>query len=298
VTTPPRYPIYVPSKDRSDTAFTVGCLQRDGTPFRLVVEPAQEDEYRKAWPEADLLVTPHDDMKLLGVRNWVRDHAEAEGHARHWQIDDNVRHFFRMYRGERLRINSSIALRICEDFTDRYTNIGLSGLNYEMFVTMDVTKPFYLNCHVYSITLINHAMPYRWRLVYNDDTDLCLQALAGGWCTVALNVVNAQKIRTMRVKGGNTDELYQDDGSLKMARALERQWPHVVETYRRYGRAQHRIKGSWRHFNTPLIRRTDIDWANLPTVDEYGMQLEVVDPEVGIRSPVVERLYEANRSSG
>lgn len=277
--TGPRYPVYVPSKDRWETCHTAKGLLRDGVPFYLVVEPAQADAYRAAFPAADLLVTPRDEMRLLGVRNWIRDHSEGLGARRHWQIDDNIWHFYRLYRGERLRANGNIALRVCEDFTDRYTNIGIAGLNYAMFASKQIRlPPYFLNCHVYSCSLINNEMPYRWRLTYNDDTDLCLQVLAGGLCTVALNVFLAQKIKTMVVPGGNTDQLYQGDGRLRMARALERQWPHNVEVYRRFGRAQHRIRGNWRNFDTPLIRRDDIDWDALPPVDNYGMTLEQNGP--------------------
>lgn len=284
----PRYPVYIPSRDRSHACQTARCFLRDGTPFYLVVEPAQEDSYRQEFPTANLLVTPRDNMRLLGARNWIRDHSEALGAERHWQIDDNVQCFYRLHRGERIRANASLALRVCEDFTDRYTNVGISGLNYTMFVTKDTSIPYLLNCHVYSISLISNRMPYRWRLVYNDDTDLCLQVLAGGLCTIALNTFNAQKLPTMKVQGGNTNQLYEGDGRLKMARMLERQWPGVVTTRRRYGRAQHVINKNWRAFDNPLIRRTDIDWENLPQIDDYGVTLVASAP---IESPKLQRFF-------
>ena len=76
----------------------------------------------------------------------------------------------------------------------------------------------------------------------------------------------------MTMKGGNSDELYKGDGRLKMARSLERMWPGVVAVKRRFKRPQHVIKASWRKFDTPLIRRKDIDWNALQT-NEYGMKL-------------------------
>jgi hypothetical protein len=270
--------------------MTAKFLLRDRVPFRLVVEPSEEAHYRAALPAADLLVTPHDDMKLLGVRNWIRDLSIEEGADRHWQLDDNIRETRRLYRGKRIPCNSGVALRVCEDFTDRYTNIGVSGLNYQMFVVDETPIPYYLNCHVYSCSLINNRMPYRWRLIYNDDTDLCLQVLAGGLCTVALNVFMADKQRTMTQSGGNTEALYSGDGRARMARSLERVWPGVVSTRRRFRRPQHVIRGSWSGFDTPLIRRDDIDWDDLPAVDEYGLDLVQVAPE--IRSPVVRGLLE------
>ncbi len=253
----PRYPVYVPTKGRHESGYTIRCLLAWNVPFRAVVEPSEEAVYRAAFPTVDYLVLPRDDMRLLGSRNWIRDHAEAEGHARHWQIDDNIDVFRRLVGGKRIKCDPRLALRACEDFTDRYTNIGISGPNYEFFVTDATRKPFQTNCHVYSCSLINHAMPARWRLIYNDDTDLCLQALATGWATVLVNAFVIHKHRTMIVKGGNTADLYQDDGRLVMARSLERVWPGVVRVDRRFQRPQHIV--DWQRFHVPLIRRDDYD---------------------------------------
>jgi hypothetical protein len=203
----------------------------------------------------------------------------AGGHARHWQLDDNIRHIKRRWRGRRVYCQAGYAFRAIEDFTDRYLNIGLSGMNYEMFLANGMRPPpFYLNVHVYSCTLVNNALPYQWRGRYNEDTDLCLQVLSGGWCTVLFNAFLCEKLWTMQMKGGNTQELYQDDGRLKMARSLERQWPGVVTTTRRFQRPQHQVKDSWKHFDTPLKRREDIDWESIPKIDEYGVQLKEVTP--------------------
>lgn len=278
----PRYPVFIPSKGRAaGPNYTARRLQADAVPFRVVVEPSEEAAYREALPDVELLVLPRDNMgSVIPVRNWIRDLAEAEGHARHWQLDDNLKQFRRMHKGHRIPCHAGVGLRVCEEFSDRYTNVGVSGLNYQMFVPRSTNTPYYLNCHVYSCTLVNHAMPCRWRGIYNEDTDLCLQALAAGWCTVALNVYMADKDVTMKQSGGNTDVLYKGDGRLKMANSLKRQWPYVVETRRRFNRPQHVIRGAWRAFDHPLIRRPDIDWSALPAVDEFGVELHQIGTEV------------------
>lgn len=287
----PRYPIFVPSKGRADICLTAKMLTVDQVPFRLVVEAAEESAYRSRFPTAEILVLPFSDAgSVIPARNWIRELSIAEGFDRHWQLDDNIRGCRRMHRGHRIRVSSAAALRVCEDFTDRYTNIGVSGLNYKMFVTPRTKVPYYLNCHVYSCCLINNRMPYQWRGRYNEDTDLCLQVLSGGLCTVALNVFMAEKEPTLTMKGGNTAELYQGDGRLKMARSLERLWPYAVTTSRRYGRPQHMIRDAWKRFDTPLIRRTDIDWSSLADSDEYGLRLQRIVPV--IRSPAIQAIYD------
>jgi hypothetical protein len=92
----------------------------------------------------------------------------------------------------------------------------------------------------------------------------------------------------MTMKGGNSAELYKGDGRLVMAHSLEVAWPGVVETKRRFQRPQHVIKNAWRHFDTQLIRRTDIDWEKIGKTNEYGMKL-VKKQE--IKSKSVNKLY-------
>jgi len=291
----PQYPIYIPSKGRAEQCLTARCLVNDGVPFKLVVEEQEFEQYAERFGEKNLIVLPFSNQgSVIPARNWIKEHATVEGYKRHWQLDDNLRSFYRRWKAKRIHCNAGIALRVCEDFTDRYENIAISGLNYVLYITdRRKHKVFVVNCHIYSCSLILNTISNKWRGRYNEDADLCLQVLADGWCTVLINAFLVFKIVTMKMSGGNTDELYQGDGRVKMARSLERLWPGVVETKRRFQRPQHMVHDSWKKFDTPLIRRKDIDWDNLPAIDEYGMKLKQVAPEIKsetLRALVKDRL--------
>lgn len=276
----PRYPVFIPSKGRATACLTAKFLAADGVPFRVVVEPQERDAYAAVVGEQRVLVLPFSNLGQgsIPARNWIKDFATAEGHKRHWQLDDNIKSIYRMYRGKRIHCDSAPAFASSEDFIDRYENIAVAGLNYSMFIGLQPHREpaFLLNCRVYSCALVLNEIPNRWRGRYNEDTDLCLQVLADGWCTVLINAFLIEKMQTMRMKGGNTDNLYQGDGRLKMSRSLERLWPGVVKTTRRFGRPQHRVKDHWRRFDTQLIRRADLDLSALPQTNEYGMQMNQV----------------------
>lgn len=269
----PRYPIYIPSKGRADKCLTARFLMRDEVPFRLVVEPQEYEDYIARFGEDHVLALPFRDRgSVIPARNWIKQHSISEGYERHWQLDDNIRQVRRRYKTKRIPCDSSIAFRVIEDFTDRYENVAISGMNYVMFApTTQRVPPFFLNCHVYSCALFLNTIPYQWRGRYNEDTDMCLQALSGGWCTVAFNLFLAEKMQTMQMKGGNTAELYAGDGRLRMARSLERVWPGVVEVRRRFQRPQHAIKYAWNRFDTKLKLKPGIIIAE--GTDEYGMKL-------------------------
>lgn len=281
----------MPSKGRASIRLTAAALQRDGVPFYFVVEPQEEKVYRENFPDADYLVLPDNDRGLVFARNWIKEHSTANGDERHWQIDDNISAFCRMYRGRSIRCDANIALVVAEDFADRYENVALAGLNYHAFVIGSKSQPpFCLNVHVYSCTLVLNAIPNRFRPApggerapANEDVDMCLQVLADGWCTVLINAFMVEKRNTMTVKGGQTDVVYKNDGRLEMARALERVWPGVVRTARRFKRPQHVVAGAWRYFTTPLIPKK----GHVVDGKKYDMGLVAVAP---VQSPKLRKI--------
>lgn len=301
----PKYPIYIPTKGRyqPNRSLTVNTLRRDGCPFRLVVEEPEYKQYCDLVGKDKVLVLPwtNHGEGVTAARNWCRFHAEAEGHARHWQLDDNIMRFRRIWKGLRVPMRAGLALKVCEEMSDRYSNIGVSGLNYQMFVPPDVQHAYYTNVHVYSCTLTNHEMPYLWRLDgWNEDTDICLQALANGWSTFLINTVMCDKLRTMKLGGGNTEEHYADRddeqtqkegnkgegintdtlGRYRMAQVLADTWPGVVTVRRKFGRWQHSVNwGLFRDKPLPIPIDPAVP-AEGPVVDELGMVLrKVVEPE-------------------
>jgi len=238
-------------------------LRDDGVPFTLVVEAVEHEEYASRFGAENVLVLPFANIgvgQLVAVRNWIRDYSVSMGETYHWQLDDNLRYWRVVANDWRNAIKSGPAMALIEEFVDRYENIAIAGANYDFFCQPAAnTKPYRLNAHVYSCTLVRNDMPFRWRGPRNEDIDICLQvATSGYWVTCQSNTVLVHKSRTMTMQGGNT-HIYSDDGRLKMSALLVRRWPGVVKLTRRFGRPHHSI--DWHKLRgTPLVRRADLDW--------------------------------------
>lgn len=271
----PRYPVYVISKGRADSRLTVKALERLGVPHRVVIEPQERDAYAAVMSPDKLCLLPFSNLGQgsIPARNWVWEHARSLGAARHWILDDNIRSFARLHRAERRPVADGTIFRAAEDFVDRYENVALAGFEYRGFLstTANTWPPVRFNTRIYSCILIKNDLPYRWRGRYNEDTDLSLRALKDGWCTVLFLAFLADKVKTMTLKGGNTDELYKGDGRLEMARSLARQHPDVTTIKRRWGRWQHKV--DYRPFKVNKLRlRADATISSEP--NNYGMRLE------------------------
>lgn len=272
----PRYPIYVISKGRWESRTTVKILEKMEVPYHVVVEPQEYDRYAKVIDPEKIYVLPFSDLGQgsIPARNWVWEHSISIGAERHWILDDNLRIFYRMNWNRYHPVASGTILKVSEDFVDRYENVALAGLHYEMFVIRKRKEPaFRLNTRIYSNILIKNDIPYRWRGRYNEDTDLSLRVLKDGWCTILFMAFLVLKTTTMKMKGGNTEELYKDDGRLKMAQSLVEQHPDVVKVIWKFNRWQHQV--DYRRFKRNRLTRKE--GLVIPEgINDYGMVLERV----------------------
>lgn len=269
----PKYPVYIPSKGRWDSRLTVKALEQMGVPYFIVVEPSEYDNYAVYIHPSKILVLPEDNMKLIGSRNWIKEHSIKEMKAeRHWQLDDNIEGFTRLNRNYHVKVTSGTIFRCAEDFVDRYENVAFAGFQYDFFAPSKKDHPpFILNTRIYSCTLVNNKIPYKWRSVYNDDTDICLQALKDGWVTVLFYAFIQLKSETMTIKGGNTEELYTiKDGRLKMAEALAELHPDVARVTWKFNRWQHHVDYS-RFKKNRLKKKSGLDIPD--RINNYGMRL-------------------------
>lgn len=274
----PRYPIYIPSKGRWQTRKTMKALDSMGVPYWVVIEPQEHDQYAAVINPKRLLVLPFSNLGQgsIPARNWIFEHALTMGAERHWCIDDNIFQFSRLHKNRIVRATSGTVFRCAEDFTDRWKNVALSGLGYEMFAperNPDV-PPIVLNTRIYSTILLNSSISYRWRGKYNEDTDLSLRCLKDGWCTIQFMAFLARKPLTQTVPGGNTSEVYVDgDNRRKFAESLKAQHPDVVTVKWKFGRWHHEV--NYRPFKDNKL--IPVDGLKVkPGTDDYGMKLRKI----------------------
>lgn len=293
----PKYPIYILSKGRWESRLTSKTLEEINVPYRIVIEKSEYEQYAAVIDPAKIIVLPEnfredpryaipDEAGQIGggipARNFIWEHSKAEGHKRHWILDDNIRHFYRLNRNKKRPVTSGTIFRCCEDFTDRYENVPMSGMQYAFFTPSTMKRPpYYLNTRVYSCMLLSNEVDFRWRGRYNEDTDLSLRILKAGYCTFLFNAFLCGKAATMTMKGGNTEEIYKReqegfDNRLTFAKSLQAQHPDVVRITKKWGRWHHHVDYSKYQRENKLILKEGL---NIPDgVNNYGMKLVSIDP--------------------
>lgn len=297
----PSHPVYIISKGRWESRLTAKSLEAMAVPYTIVVEPQEFDAYAEVIAREKIAVLPFSNLGQgsIPARNWVWEDSIQRGATWHWILDDNISGFFRLNYNLKTPVADGTIFRVAEEFVDRYENIGQAGFNYFMFANQREGRipPYYKNTRVYSCILNRNDHDFRWRGRYNEDTDLSIRILKAGWCTVLFNAFLANKMPTLTMKGGNTDELYVDDGRLKMAESLVEQHPDIVKVTWKWNRHQHHVDYSQfsdrqfirkqgvaiprrvNNFGMALEERIDGDWQRANVEVDYGDQAHETDDE-------------------
>ena len=282
----PNYPVYIVSKGRYNNGLTTRALHEMGVPHFIVVENSEYDLYKNGRCFGELLILPEkykqeyevcDDFGLSksvgagAARNFCIDHSLSNGHKRHWVMDDNIDAFHYLNRNEKFEVRTGATLKAAEDFVCRYSNVPVAGLNYYSFCKKtDKVPPYILNTRIYSCLFIDNLSGYKWRARYNEDTDLSLRVLKDGLCTIQFNTFLCGKITTQRMRGGNSAEFYDEEGTYPKSKMLEELHPDVAKVVFKFNRWHHHVDYSKFKANK-LIKIVNTE--NMPKINNYGLTL-------------------------
>lgn len=281
----PKFPVYIVSLNRWISRLTSKALERIKVPYFIIIDEKEYEDYANVIDKSKILIQPQkyyddydmvwkDEIKITGpgaARNFAWDHSIENDHEYHWVMDDNIREFLRLNKNRRVIVNSGTIFKIMEDFVLRYSNVAIAGLNYRAFCA-DIMyhPPFVLNTRIYSCLLIRNDIPYRWRGRYNEDTDLSLRVLKDNWCTIQFNAFLQTKTPTQLMKGGNTDQFYNKEGTYKKSRMLYDMHPDVTRLVWRYNRCHHQV--DYRRFKKNKLNKIE-PVNDIQETNEYGLKL-------------------------
>lgn len=246
------YPIYIISKGRFEKTLTADNFELAGLDYLIAVEPQEYEQYCKKLGVKRVLKLPFSNLGLgsYPARNYCWEHSKERGFKYHWLFDDNITNFARWVNGKRVKWMDIISAILFVEAKAKKANIDILGFEEPNFVVRVPKVPFKNNCHVYSAMLIKNDLPYRWRLKYNEDVDLCLQVLHNGGSTASCVYYMADKVSTAeKMKGGNQTELYKGNDpkkNLLKAKMLQAVWPQYVKVVIRFKRHHHLI--NWKLF--------------------------------------------------
>ena len=227
-----KYPIYIPSKARSEIKLTTKCLTDVDIPFYVVVEPQDAEDYHKEYSENQIVVMEKNNQGIGYVRNACKKHSISIGADYHWQIDDNIKDFRIRENNKNVVKNTRNVLSAAENYISHFDNIGAASLSHTIFAFARNTH-ISINRQAYSCMLINNKLDIWYRNDCIEDTDYSMQVLTEGYCTILFNKLLMGKAATGQYKGGNTDTVHAGDGRLIRSRKLQEYWPGAFKVVKK-----------------------------------------------------------------
>lgn len=295
----PKYPIYVVSKGRPSPkqCLTVKWLNQMCVPHYVVVEPDEVGVYTDMVNEygyrfttvIQLDMSYKDNYDTLddrgdtigkgpgGARNFCWEDSIKKGFKYHWVLDDNIDGFHYLTHNVKWKVRTGACFRVAEEFFTRFENLQMGSLDYSKFVKeIDCTPAYVMNTRMYSCIFIKNNIPFRWRGRYNEDTILSLDVLTNGGCTCQLNAMLADKLTNQRVKGGNNDMFYAQEGTYNKSKMLVDVYPQYATLVPKFSRIHHHVDYS--SFKQKLVYRAGFEPKNEHD-NQMGLQIVKIPVE-------------------
>ena len=178
---------------------------------------------------------------LTGISGWIAKHTAIELLNSGYEVLGTVR-------------NNNLIEQTKETLS-KYASIDKLS-----FVELDLLKDDGWNEAAKGCKSIMHvASPFPMKVSWNRESllppavDGTLRVLKAGYCTILFNAFLIEKITTMKVKGGNTDSIYNNNSNrLDFAESLKEQHPDVVDVTWKFNRWHHHV--NYRPFKKNMLK--------------------------------------------
>ena len=245
-----KYPVYIPSKGRSDCCLTANLLLDQGISIKIVVESQDYQGYFEVYGDnnlVELITLPDDNRGIAYVRNYIASHAHDLGVDYYWCVDDNIKHFKQRINGKNVKVNPSANFSMIEQYCDKFINIGGASMYHECFAFSKATD-LSINNQIFSCMLLKTGLPFEFKHDTIEDTDYNMKILTSGLCTVLFNRLIMSKATTMSMKGGNTEISHSGDKRLQRSLTLINDWPGCFKLGEKKSRVCIKPSRVWKTF--------------------------------------------------
>lgn len=224
------HPVFVVSKSRPDQKL-YSLLDESHIDWTVVVEPQDEDAYRKVAANRSVMVLPENNRGICYVRQYLLEHARKKGLVWYWMLDDDITNFY--YSGQ--VVTARYALSSAEKLINQLWNeknipVAQAALEYSQY-SWSAKSDYALNSYCDVAVIINSVASfgcnYREEAHMKEDRDFTLQILSNGGFTCRLRKIGFSCPKNGSNKGGLYDE-YKAGKEENASKQLASLWPNVV----------------------------------------------------------------------
>lgn len=243
--------IFIPTKGRPNSS-TAKLLDGSRLDVVLVVEPAEEADYREVWRGRHLVaVLPGDNRGLASTRNFILNRARVMDRRWFWMLDDDITGFTRRVAGKNRREEPAAFFALVNELVSGLPDdVAQAALEYQQF-SWAAEKEYAWNSYCDVAVAINvpntKMLTYDGNVVLKEDRDFTLQALSLGFRTVRFSQMGFAAPTNASNKGG-LQPLYLAGREEAVVDRMVAKWGDAIvsKQVKKGGRVDCKI--NWRYF--------------------------------------------------
>tara|TARA_R110001592_G_scaffold262157_2_gene527189 strand:+ start:1004 stop:1816 length:813 start_codon:yes stop_codon:yes gene_type:complete len=220
------FPIFIPSKSRSNTCTTAQLLKKYGLPFTLFIYNDDYDDYLLKFHKDNLFIVPDYVKGITAKRQFMLDYARSNNYEWFFMIDDDIQKIYVRPVGV---IGKSLTPLTIKEFVETiykfikfiesknpYHSIYEVGFKERAFGIQK--SPVSINTDIGPIHLMNvkniENINYDSDMIALEDTDFCVRNIKNNKINIKLNhfIFFAPKSGTNK---GGLEDIYNQSGKTK-----------------------------------------------------------------------------------
>lgn len=261
------YPIFIPSKGRSQTCYFCHNLKNTGREFYIFIYKEDLNDYLKYFDKNNLIIVPNTVNGITQKRQYMLNMARKSGLDWFWMVDDDINKFFTkpIYTSDSKRSLKELTIKQFLNNSEKFVKL-LDNKNIKNVFQIGFKKsafglpesPITVNTDIGEIHMLNakklQNIDYDLNMVALEDTDLCVRNIMNKNYNIKLNHLIFYAPKSGTGKGG-LEKVYKESGKSRGVKQFQKKYGKLI------------------HINPDNSEKYRINWKSLKD-DEFETKMK------------------------
>lgn len=238
------YPLFIPSKGRSQTCIFCHKLKSTNREFYIFIYREDLKDYLRYFDKENLIVVPETIRGITAKRQYMLDTARKKKIGWFWMVDDDINKFYKRppVNNNKVKVNRTLDelsvtqfLNSGENFVKLLekkdiTTVFQIGFKKGAFGLPD--SPITVNTDIGEIHMLNAKrlkdIDYDLNMIALEDTDLCVRNIINGNQNIKLNHFIFYAPKSGTGKGG-LEKVYKESGKSKGVKQFQQKYGKLIK---------------------------------------------------------------------
>jgi hypothetical protein len=230
------YPVYIPSRYRSDNASTARLLNKTTRPYHMVVHPDETNDYKQNYSKA-MLISTHKQKSVASARQFILEWCKKYHlNTWCWMMDDDiikVGYYLDTFQETELNNWMTKIETLVHKIKPQQYNISQIGFQHSTFNIKGNSININTNIGAIQLIYIPHIIKLKLNYSINmttlEDTDFIIKLLQKEYNNMKLKQFVFYTMPSgKKNKTGGLAKIYHDGGKEKGIKKFQKKYPNLI----------------------------------------------------------------------